>query len=226
VIRREALAALPLFAESAPRVIDVLAKRGVEIAFPTDAVIFLTGGSPRGWFIVLEGLVRVVRGAGARQHVVHTEGPGGTLAEVPLITGGTHPATGIAAEPTRCALFDRPSLEAAIAECPEIAFILAKRLALRVHMLVARLDARSAKSVRLRLLDFLLQRRASASNDSFSIGMTQQELAEELGTVREVVVRELRKLRQEKLIVSLSGGRFRIPDTRAVQRAIDLEVGA
>jgi len=226
VIRREALAALPLFAESAPRVIDVLAKRGVEIAFPTDAVIFLTGGSPRGWFIVLEGLVRVVRGAGARQHVVHTEGPGGTLAEVPLITGGTHPATGIAAEPTRCALFDRPSLEAAIAECPEIAFILAKRLALRVHMLVARLDARSAKSVRLRLLDFLLQRRASASNDSFSIGMTQQELAEELGTVREVVVRELRKLRQEKLIVSLSGGRFRIPDATAVQRAIDLEVGA
>jgi len=226
VIRREALAALPLFAESAPRVIDVLAKRGVEIAFPTDAVIFLTGGSPRGWFIVLEGLVRVVRGAGARQHVVHTEGPGGTLAEVPLITGGTHPATGIAAEPTRCALFDRPSLEAAIAECPEIAFILAKRLALRVHMLVARLDARSAKSVRLRLLDFLLQRRASASNDSFSIGMTQQELAEELGTVREVVVRELRKLRQEKLIVSLSGGRFRIPDATAMQRAIDLEVGA
>jgi hypothetical protein len=42
---------------------------------------------------------------------------------------------------------------------------------------------------RARLIEFLL-RRQTVSATSFSIGMTQQALAEELGTVREVVVRE------------------------------------
>jgi CRP-like cAMP-binding protein len=151
LIGRDALARLPLFDHAPPRMVEALAARGVEVSFAPDAVIFLAGSKPRGWFIVLEGLVRVVRGTGARQHVIHTEGPGGTLGEVPLITGDTHPATGIAAEPTRCALFDRASLEGGIAECPAIAFLLSKRLALRVQLLVSRLDERSAKSVRTRL---------------------------------------------------------------------------
>lgn len=225
MIPRNALSRLSLFEGVTPRAVDVLAAHGREVSFESGAVIFLAGGQSRGWFIVLEGLVRVVRGSGPRQHVVHTEGPGGTLGEVPLITGGAHPATGIAAEPTRCAWFDRRTLERAIAECPAIAFVVAKRLALRVQLLVYRLDERSAKSVRGRLVDFLLRRHAASARASFSIGMTQHALAEELGTVREVVVRELRRLRRESLIVSLEGGRFRIPDVAALRRAAQFARG-
>jgi CRP-like cAMP-binding protein len=195
----------------------------VEVAFDADAVIFLAGAPTRGWFVVLDGLVRVVSGNSSRQHVIHTEGPGGTLAEVPLFTGGTHPATGIAAEPTRCALFDRRSLEAAIGESPEIAFLLAKRLALRVETLVTRLEARSARSVRARLADFLLQRSSASKRDSFSLGMTHQKLAEELGTVREVVVRELQKLRADRLIGSEKKGRYWILDRPALRAVLDAE---
>src|SRR5690242_15089665 len=102
MISRETLAKLTLFRDSAPCVVEALSKRAVEVRFAPDEVIFLAGAKPRGWFVVIEGLVRVVRASGSRQHVIHTEGPGGTLGEVPLFTGGTHPATGIAAEPTRC----------------------------------------------------------------------------------------------------------------------------
>lgn len=213
------LAGLPLFQGAPPPVVRALASRAVEVRYATDRVLFLEGSRPRGWYVVVEGLVRVVRGSGDRQHVVHTEGPGGTLAEVPFVTGGTHPATAIAAEPTRCALFDRPSLEAAIAECPEIAFLLTRRLAQRVQDLVTRLDERSSKSVRARLIEFLLARvRASKTADA-SIGMTQQRLAEELGTVREVVSRELRRLGREKLVVPKRGGRFSVPDPDALRGA-------
>src|SRR5205814_8480546 len=66
-----------------------------------------------------------------------------------------HPATGIAAEPTRCAVFSRAAIEAAIAEAPPIAFVIARRLALRVRQLVDRLDDRSARSVQARLIEFL-----------------------------------------------------------------------
>src|SRR5207249_11137692 len=134
-----------------------------------------------GWFIVIDGLIRVVRGGGGRQHVIHTEGPGGTLGEVPLFTGDDHPATAIAAEPTRCALLDKKSLESAMRQSPELGFLLARRLALRVRSLVDRLDNRSARSVRSRLVGFLLGRPATESG-TISMGMTQQAVAEALGT--------------------------------------------
>jgi CRP-like cAMP-binding protein len=125
-----------------------------------------------------------------------------------LFTGATHPATGIAAAPTVCALFDKTSLESAIIECPEIGFVINRRLALRVERLVARLDERS-RSVRSRLAEFLLDRLdESNTGNRVSVGMTQHALAEELGTVREVVSREIRRLIKEGAISSLGGGRY------------------
>jgi CRP-like cAMP-binding protein len=218
MIATERLAGLPLFRDASPDVVRALAKRASIVRAATNEVLFLTGSESRGWWIVLEGKVRVVRGDDARQHVVHTEGPGGTLGEVPLVSGGTHPATAIAAEPTSCALFSRAALEAAIAEAPSIAFILAERLAERVRILVDRLDVRSARSVQSRLIDFLLARPRQRGS-SLSIGMTQLALAEELGTVREVVAREIRTLIKRGWLESLGGGRYRIVDAAALQRA-------
>jgi CRP/FNR family transcriptional regulator len=196
-----------------------LAKRGIEVVFSANEVVFLAGSAPRGWWIVLDGKIRVVRGEGSRQHVVHTEGPGGTLGEVPLFGGGTHPATGIAAEASRCALFTRPSLEAAIADVPAIAFLIAHRLADRVRQLVDRLDERSARSVQSRLIDFLLSRPPQRGS-CITIGMTQQALAEELGTVREVVSREVRTLVRRGWIEPLGGGRYRLADVSSLKSAM------
>jgi CRP-like cAMP-binding protein len=218
VISVERLAGLPLFADEPPDVVSALARRGLEARFEPNAVLFLAGSAPRGWYIVLEGKVRVVRGSGSRQHVVHTEGRGGTLGEVPVFGGGTHPATGIAAEPTQCALFSRAALEAAIGEAPAIAFIIARRLASRVRHLVDRLDERSARSVRARLIEFLLARPAQGAG-SITLGMTQHDLAEELGTVREVVSREIRELTQRGWIEALGGGRYRLLDVDELRAA-------
>jgi CRP-like cAMP-binding protein len=210
------LAGLPLFANASPEMVAALARRAVAVRFAADEVIFLTGSPLRGWFIVLEGTVRVVRGSRDRQHVIHSESAGGTLAEVPLVEGGTHPATAIAATPTRCALVTRSALEAAIAEQPQLAFILASRLAARVRLLVDRLDERSASNLDARLIEFLLRRPEDRPTGTVALGMTQQALAEELGTVREVVARELRRLCRRGLIERIGAGQYRIPDRRAL----------
>jgi CRP/FNR family transcriptional regulator len=216
MIPREMLAPLPLFRGASPSIVDAIAAQATEIHFDVDAVVFLAGSKPRGWFIVIDGMIRVVRGSGGRQHVIHTEGPGGTLGEVPLFTDDNYPATAIAAEPTRCALLDRESLDAAMHHSPELGFLLARRLALRVRSLVDRLDNRSARSVRNRLVDFLLER-CSTGSTSISMGMTQQALAEELGTVREVLARELQALAREGFIASKGGGRYEIVDSQRLR---------
>lgn len=210
MINPDDLARLKLFSETPESALSSLAALGLELSLPGDAVVFVTGSVPRGWYVVLEGQVRVVRLSGNRQHVVHTEGPGGTLGEVPVFADGTHPATGITSEPTRLALWSKAALERAIAEHPDVAMLLLRRLAMRVRGLVERLDDRSLLSVNERLADFMRERQALRPGASFTLGMTQQQLAEELGTAREVVSRELKRLRDDGVISAVGSGRFRI----------------
>ena len=93
-------------------------------------------------------------------------------------------------------------------DAPEIGFLLARRLALRVKTLVERLNDRSVRSVRSRLAEFLLERHSTTSRPTISMGMTQRSVAEELGTVREVLARELQALAKEGTIAARGGGRY------------------
>ncbi|MFL5475636.1 MAG: helix-turn-helix domain-containing protein, partial [Gemmatimonadales bacterium] len=68
----------------------------------------------------------------------------------------------------------------------------------------------------------LLQARQQAvgSGVPFTLGRTQLETAEELGTVREVVVRAIRELRQEGIIESAGRGRYLVCDDTRLARLI------
>jgi CRP/FNR family transcriptional regulator, dissimilatory nitrate respiration regulator len=191
---------------------ETLMRHAVECHYAPREVIFRSGEDARGMFIVLEGRVRVMRGRGGRQHVAHVETSGGTLGEVPLFAGGGYPATAIAAEPTRCLVLSRAVLAAAIAADPELAFRLLGRLALRVRTLVERLERLTLQDVPSRLAAHILERPRRAGTAVVSLGMTQGELAEELGTVRELVGRALRRFRDRGLVRPLGGNRVEIID--------------
>ena len=221
VLPVDAFTRLPPFRDAPPGVADALARHAVGRAFAASEVIFLAGADAGGLHVVLDGRVRVVRGRGDRQHVVHWEGPGGTLGEVPLFAGGAYPATAIAAEPTRCAVLSRDAIRAAIAAEPHVAFFLLERLATRVRGLVTRLDGLALRSATARLAGYLLERPSDRTGRGVSLGMTQGELAEELGTVREVVVRGLRALQRDGAVRALGGGRFEIVSREALRAAAE-----
>ena len=186
-----------------------LAARGVTRRFSSEQVLWKRGDEPRGLFVVLEGAVRVVRGSGGRQYVLHREGPGGTLGEVPLFGGGTYPATVIAEEPTECLVISLQGIEAAVARDPRLATLLLGRLSGRVRELANRLDRVTTQPVARRLAAYLL-RRHEESGSPFSLGQSQTKVAEDLGTVREVIVRELRVLIASGVIRRAGTGRFQI----------------
>ncbi|MGE0352497.1 MAG: Crp/Fnr family transcriptional regulator [Gemmatimonadales bacterium] len=203
-----------------------LAARGIKRRFGAGEALFRAGDMARGLFVIVEGEVRVVRGADGRQHVVHVEGPGGTLGEVPLLDGGGYPATAIATRPTRCQIFSREALEAAIRVDPGTAFVLLQALSARVRLLVDRLDRLATRSVGSRLARLLLRRHADAQGGSFTLGTTQHAVAEELGTVREVVVRALRALRQAGVVSSAGRGRLRVSDLESLREIAGEESGS
>lgn len=225
MIPRARLEAIPFFAAFPRPAVKVMADRAIERKYDTAQTIFRAGESATGLMVVLEGKVRVVRRAGGRAQVVHVERAGGTLGEVPLFAGGGYPATAIAAEPTVCAVIDRQALAAALRSSPDAPFVLLERLARRIRELVERLDRAALRSVSARLAEFLVARADARGRATIALGMTQEQLAEELGTVREVIVRELHALRAAGLVRSLGPGRFEIVDAPALRaRAGDDEV--
>jgi CRP/FNR family transcriptional regulator, dissimilatory nitrate respiration regulator len=200
---------------------DALLEHSIEKQFATDEILWSAGDRSEGITLVLEGRIRIVRGSGGRQLVIHSGVPGATLGEVPFFTGGSYPATAIAAEPTRCLFLPEAAVRRAIAVDPALAFFFLTRLSHRIEDLVERVDRLTVSSVQTRLAHFILQRHQaivassrsrskSAKGAAFSLGMTQTALGEELGTVREVVVRALRALRQSGAIESVGDGKYRV----------------
>ena len=208
---------LPLFRGLAPAARRILAA-APRRRFRPEQTLWTAGAEAQGLAIILDGRVRVVRAPGGRQYAVHTEGAGGTLGEVPFFGGGRYPATAIAAEPTLCLWLDRPTLERAVAADPDLAFRWLGRLAHRVRALVERLDARTSLTVEQRLAALVLARDAEASGAPFRLARTQAEAAEELGTVREVLVRSLRQFRAEGLLESPARGTFVVRDRARLSR--------
>jgi len=212
------LSTLPLFADLGPEALDALARHADERNARRGDVMFRAGDQAAGIYVVLDGAVRVVRDDGHRRVVLHVERVGGTLGEIPMFAGGPFPATAIAHEPTRYVVLGREAIAAAVAASPVLAFRLLERLARRAAELVARLDRIAFANVGARLARYLVVRvetrrgRETSGPIVISLGLTQTQVAEELGTVREVLVRELRALRESGVVRALPGGRLEIVD--------------
>lgn len=204
------LGLLPRFASLPADALRALSEAAIERTYEPGAMLWVAGSRPGGLLVVLEGEVKIVRSRDGRQHVIHRGKAGATLGEVPLFTGGTYPASAIAVGRTRCLVLPRQRLDAAIAAHPAVAQLFLRGLARRIRALVERLDERSSTNIRTRVARWLLARSAGDPEAWFALGRTQEELAEELGTVREVVVRALAELREGGAIESDGRGRYRI----------------
>ena len=208
---------LPLFAGLSPATRARLLRSASTHSYARNAALFRAGERAPGIYVVLTGRVRVLRSRDGRQYVVHTEERGGTLAELAFFEDGMLPATAIAVQPTRCLLLRRDALRSLMRDDPDLAWLFLRRLSSRVRELVSRLDSASTQAVPARLAAFMLSRMPSTARAPFTLGMTQLELAEELGTVREVVVRALGRLRRVGVIGSAGRGRYSVRDAAALR---------
>jgi CRP/FNR family transcriptional regulator len=199
-----------------------LFERATERVYATGEVLWNAGDDASVLALVVEGKVRIVRAAGGRVLGIHTGEAGAMLGEIPFFTKSVYPATAIAAEPTRCLLITHAGLSQALRVDPSVALSLLEGLSRRIAALVDRVSELSSESVQSRLSRYLLERIATRANAGpspvFSLGMTQAALAEELGTVREVVVKELRALREAGAIELAGGGRYRLLNEKVLRR--------
>jgi CRP-like cAMP-binding protein len=128
------LRGIDLFATVGRRPLDRLAHRAKEVRHAQGHTILDEGGRPLGFHLILEGEATIIRD-GAEQIRL---GPGAYFGEMSLIDGQPRSATVIAQTPLRTAYLDYSAFDAMMAEHPEVAREVMKRLTGRIRDLEAR----------------------------------------------------------------------------------------
>ncbi|NJN17117.1 MAG: Crp/Fnr family transcriptional regulator [Oscillochloris sp.] len=191
------------------------ARRVRLLEFRPGQQILLEGNLPPGLFFVLRGRVRLSRTApDGREQVLAMVGAGEHFDPVPLFDGGTNPASARAMSPVTCLLLTRDDLFALLRRHPDLALATLGAMAGQLRELVALVEDLAFRSVRARLARHLLTEAASGAAE-----ITQQELAERAGTVREIAGRALRRLAEEGL-VRLERGRVIVLDPAGLRDVV------
>lgn len=154
----------------------------------------------RGLFVVLTGAVKVYKlDSRGRELTLSLEGPGASVAELPLFDGGNYPYSAEAAQTNTSVWFvPRDQFRAVMHAFPEITERALLALGIRLRQMVQIAEAQSLFTVRARLAAYLLE--VMAGRTEFRLEDTNETISSHLGTVREVVSRTLRTLKEAKVI--------------------------
>lgn len=175
------------------------------------ACVFSEGDPPEGIFLVLSGRVKLVRRtANGREQVLHEEGPGATLAEVPTFDGGDYLASAVAVGDVSVCLVPRSALLDSVGRNSASTAAVIQILAARVRAFAALAEDLSLRDVTSRLAGYLL-RQLDGTDDSIELAGTRDQVAAHVGTVREQISRSLSSLERQGLI-AVEGRRVRLLD--------------
>jgi len=128
--RIEMLGACRLFGGVSRDVLERIAARATDVDFPAGHVIARQNEIGTGFFIVIEGRVRVVRDGRRLAEL----GPGEFFGEMSVLDGQPRNAQVVAETPVRCLAVASWDLEALIREDGELALAIIRGLAARLRV--------------------------------------------------------------------------------------------
>ncbi len=183
--------------------------------FAADTILFRPGKECSSFLWVLEGALRVrLVSDNGREITLYRVLPGQTcvLTTTCLISGGRYGADAITEEPLRAIVIPAGLFKELLATSETFRTLVFSSYGTRITGLITELAEMAFETIDQRLAHYLCAHSLSAS-----VLATHQEVANELGTVREVVSRLLKEYERGGL-VALRHMRIDILDETALQR--------
>lgn len=212
------MSAFPLFAGLSDTEIQALASRAVERRFEAGEMFFWEGEPCAGIFLLTQGSVKIFKtSASGREMMLALEVAPATVAELPLFDGGPYPASVRAVEPSVTLFINKTDFQQVCRQYPDVGLKVLAVVGRRLRHLVGIVEAMTFGSVTQRLARLLLETSKQAGATAFDLPLTHQELASRLGTVREVVSRNLARFRAQGLI-RMDGHRVQIVNSEGLEQ--------
>lgn len=201
-IRRETFAQTPLFSALLLEEREQLGALASPHHFDAGTTLFYEGEACPGLWLIGSGTVKITKTSPAgREIMLAVENAPSSVAEVPLFDGGGYPANVTAIRDTLAFLLHKDDFRRFCEEHPQVPLKVLAVVGKRLRVLVQLVETVTFGSVRQRLARVLLQAAESRPADEpLEIPITHEELAARLGTVREVVSRNLSRFQAEGLV--------------------------
>lgn len=202
----QTLAKAAIFSGLAENELSFLARHAVQRNYSAGEIVFSEGEVCSGLYVVESGHVRIFKSsAGGREQVLSIDGPGGSIAELPVFDGGTYPASVAAIDNATLLFVSKQDFQALCLAHPQVALKVLKVIGARLRRLVGIIEELSFTTVRHRLAAFLVrlaqkEGRWSGNGVEVTLPVSNQELASQIGTVRELVSRNLSRLQSEGML--------------------------
>jgi CRP/FNR family transcriptional regulator len=229
-VQSSVLQQVPIFSGLSQQELAFLMAHLTQRKFQAGELIFNEGDTCAGLYVIQAGNVRIFKSsAGGREQVLAIEGPGNSIAELPVFDGGNYPASAQALTDSVLFFFSRQDFHALCLQYPQVALKVLKIVGGRLRGLVGIIEELSFTTVRHRLIAVLLRLgKAEGARKGETITvilpMNNSELAAQIGTVRELVSRNLSRLQVEGLIV-VDGRKLEIPSLKRLESELEASTG-
>jgi CRP/FNR family transcriptional regulator len=213
----------PLFASLTENEMRALAARATRMKFQKGEELFAEGDPCKGLYLVAAGRIRIFKlSPSGREQILAVEGPGSSFAELPVFDGGNYPAAASALEDAEVLFVSRKDFQHFCREHPDVALKVIAVVGSRLRRLVGIIEELSFTTVRQRLIALIVrlaQASKTRSEQGIHIELTKshQDLAAELGTVRELVSRNLSRLEAEGFL-DVEGRKIVVKDLPGLRR--------
>lgn len=221
----ETLSKVPIFSDLTENELTFLAQRAVRRHYDAAEIVFSEGQPCSGLYVVESGHIRIFKSsASGREQVLSIDGPGSSVAELPVFDGGNYPASVAAVEEASLLFVSKQDFQSLCLTHPQVALKVLRVVGARLRRLVGIIEELSFTTVRSRLASFLLRMaqkegKRVAGGTEVTLPASNQELAAQIGTVRELVSRNLSRLQAEG-IVKLDGRSVVIADLKALESEV------
>ncbi|HEV2388091.1 MAG TPA: Crp/Fnr family transcriptional regulator [Candidatus Acidoferrales bacterium] len=213
---------VPLFAGLSDAELDFLVRRALRRDYSAGEMVFAEGEPCEGLFVIESARVKIFKtSADGREQVLHVGGPGSSMAELPVFDGGPYPASAAVLSAGSLLEVRKKDVHQLCLDHPEVALKLLRVVGTRLRHLVDIIEELSFTTVRQRLAALLVrqaraQGRPNGTGIEFELPGTHQELAAHIGTVRELVSRNLGRL-QSAGILQVEGRKILVCDVQALE---------
>jgi len=222
------LARVPIFSGLSEEELGFLIQRVVPRHFSAGEIVFGEGETCSGMYVVASGRVRIYKSSAAgREQVLSIDGPGSSIAELPVFDGGNYPASVSAIDQSTLLFVSKQDFHALCLAHPQVALKVLRVVGGRLRRLVGIIEDLSFTTVRQRLIALILRMAESTGARSkdglrFELTKSHQDLAAEMGTVRELVSRNLSRLQAEGFL-EVEGRKILVKDLAGLKLAQNSE---
>ncbi len=174
-------------------------------------LLFTEGDACTGFFVVLEGQIRLYRAAPkiGGETTLNVVRSGFSFAEAAMFSGGIFPASAEALEPTLVAYFPKDPFLALLRQDPDLSLRVMEGLAAWHHRLTFQVQQLSGNDGFGRLRRWIEDAARNAPDGSFHLKVPKRILAAQLGMAPETLSRLLKQLREQG-VIEVSGDRIRM----------------